>query len=501
MKIKNLYEKIALIICLLSFIKSNLVIIGPSDLVSRYYNKPIEIVVRKSEDMSNFYVHGEVFFENITASHSACTELDVLPSITSQNEYVENFKILLAYNGGCPIVHKARYAQEAGASMLLLINNNDEDIKNVIMDDDGSGSDIKIPVGLISLTNGRIMQNFIENNPKSRVMVEINFKEKEARKKVEFKFFFSSSELKAYQLINNLTKYTDKFNSQVDFTPIYVIHQSPQYDPQKATRQLNCVTKGKYCYFPKETTIIQDGQRILIESLRQKCMFKKAKDGKESFYEYLQNFYKNCLLYTPPKFNERCSKQTLDSLGYPVSYLDGCIAESFGVNSLLSSSYIDNENSIFKAEYDEILKYKLTSFPAVVINDKPLEGIIKENKVMEALCNAVNEKPDFCSIYTGKTYFHLSTIRKKKAWVYLCIIAIILINVVLFFICRKYIIHQISDKINYNAIDLDGRIHNFVTNYMSIKKTQEMDYQSFDTDNSSKNNKSNEQFTGTVDTL
>ena len=183
MKIKNFYDQITVIICLISFIKSNLVVIGPSELVSRYYSKPIEIVLRKNEDMSNFYVHGEVFFGNITAIHSACTELGVLPSITSQNEYVENFKILLAFNGECPIVQKARNAQEAGASMLLLINNNDEDIKNVILDDDGSGSDIKIPVGLISLTNGRIMQNFIENNPKSRVMVEINFKEKEAKKK------------------------------------------------------------------------------------------------------------------------------------------------------------------------------------------------------------------------------------------------------------------------------------------------------------------------------
>ena len=121
-------------------------------------------------------------------------------------------------------------------------------------------------------------------------MVEINFKEKEARKKVEFKFFYSSSELKAYELINNLAKYTDKFNSLVEFTPIYVIHQSPQYNPKKSTREI----------------------------------------------------------YTPPKFNERCSKRTLDSIGYPVNYLDGCIAESFGVNSLLSSNYIDNGNSIFK---------------------------------------------------------------------------------------------------------------------------------------------------------
>ena len=186
---RNLYEKIILIISILSFIKSNLVVIGPSELILRYYNKPIEIVFCKLSDTSNFYVNGEVFLENKTQSHDACSELELLSATINQNEYVENFKILLAYNGDCSVIQKARNAQNAGASMLLLINNNDEDIKNVLLEDDGSGNDIKIPIGLISLTNGRIMQNYIESNPKSRVMVEINFQEKTAKKRLILNFF------------------------------------------------------------------------------------------------------------------------------------------------------------------------------------------------------------------------------------------------------------------------------------------------------------------------
>jgi len=37
-------------------------IIGPTDLNSQFYNKPIDIVFKKMEDSSNFYVNGEVFF-------------------------------------------------------------------------------------------------------------------------------------------------------------------------------------------------------------------------------------------------------------------------------------------------------------------------------------------------------------------------------------------------------------------------------------------------------
>ena len=108
---------------------------------------------------------------------------------------------------------------------------------------------------------------------------------------------------------------------------------------------------------------MEDGQSILFESLRQKCMFYKSTEIKKMkyYYQYLDYFYKNCLIVPTPRFNDRCSKQNLDIMGYDVDYLDDCVADSFGVRTLLSSSYYDNENSIFKSDYDEILKYKLTS--------------------------------------------------------------------------------------------------------------------------------------------
>ena len=158
--------KIITIFCsLIYLIKSSLIIIGPHELVSRYSNKPIDIVFRKNTDISNFYVHGEIILDNSTNQHTACSELGELKNTKSQNEYSENFKILLVKNGDCPITQKARNAQNAGASMLLVVNQDDSDINSVILDDDGSGSDIKIMIGLISLSDGKIMTNFIENNP------------------------------------------------------------------------------------------------------------------------------------------------------------------------------------------------------------------------------------------------------------------------------------------------------------------------------------------------
>ena len=498
MKKTFLQEILLLLICLISIVKSDLVIMGPEDLISRYHSKPIEIVFSKMLDLSYFYVHGEVFYENMTIQHTACTELRNLPRKVGDNGYSENFKILLAYNGDCSIIQKARNAQSAGASMLLLINNNDQDIKNVILEGDGSGSDIKIPVALISLADGKIMENYMVNNPNSRIMIEINFEHRNTKnKKVEFKLFFSSSELKAYEFIHNITKYLEKFSSQVEFTPIYITHRSVSYNQETPKRILNCFTNGKYCYFPKETTITQDGQRILMESLRQKCMYKKTSDKLKYYYEYMQSYYQNCLLNDPPKFNERCAKQTLDTLGYPVDYLDSCIADSFGVQNLLSSTYIDNENKIFQKDYDEILKYGLTAFPAVVINNKPLEGIIKETKVILALCNEVRYKPDFCSILNGEIKEHLSIMKRKKGLVYSLIVVVMIIYIILLLTFREYIKKKVDEN---DPISIDGRIKNFMNNVLPFQNTQN-DYQKFDTSISSTNNKGYNKIEGSVSTI
>ena len=498
MKIKLFHKNIyfTIIICLISFIKSDLVIIAPNELASRFNSQPIDIVLGKISDYLNFYIHGEIVFENKTVLHDACTQLGTLSTKINENEFYDNLKILLAYNDNCPILQKARNAQNAGASMLLLINNNDQEIKNIVLEDDFS-SDIKISIGLISFANGKIFHNYIENNPKSRIIIDINYQKKIEQKKIEVKFVFSSSELKAYELINNITKYSNHFYDYVDFIPIYVIHQSPSYNPQKAMRELNCVSKGKYCYFPKETTITQDGQRILIESLRQKCMFLKSKEKLKYYYEYLNIFYNNCLNKDNPKFNERCAKQTLDNMGYAVDYLDECVAKSFGVNSLLSTSYIDNENTIFKKDYDEILKYKLSSFPAVIIDDKPLKGKINPNKIMINICNSFSAKPDFCSIIIGESW----TISRKKGMIFFLIIVIIIINIYLFCKFRKYVLLKINEKFGLK-IDIEGRINNVVQNYISLKNQGGDDYQSFESNTSSKNNNKNDsKIEGTVNTV
>ena len=88
---------ILLFIFFTSFIKCDLIIIGPSDLASRYYNQPIEIVFGKMSDISNFYVHGEIVFENTTSHHVACLDLLALALFPKKQEMLKMLELQCYY--------------------------------------------------------------------------------------------------------------------------------------------------------------------------------------------------------------------------------------------------------------------------------------------------------------------------------------------------------------------------------------------------------------------
>ena len=409
----------------------------------------------------DFYSRGKLYLPNNTTNLDACKPI---PNIDESN-FSENMNILLVYRGNCSFIYKARIAQNAHYSMIIIINNINTDIKKVIINDDGTGNDIRIPIAMISKNDGDNLVNYIKQFSNKKLLVEINFTKK-ISSKVDFKLFFSSSEKRAYSLISNLKEYLYKFGNQVIFTPIYVTHPDPSYDPNSPKHTKNCISKGKYCYFPKETTITQDGIKILMEDLRQKCLYQLKNDNMNNYYNYLIMFYYKCM-DDVKNFNENCSEKVMKNFGITSDILTECVANSFGVNNL-NGPYIDNENSIFENEYKEIIRYKLTSFPAVTINNNPLTGIIKEVNIIIEICNLVKIKPEFCSFLTGDTDEHISIVRKRKSFVYNLIIVLIVVNVFIFLICRKYIMERIREKIDKGGIDIDGRIKNIIGNYFSL---------------------------------
>ena len=68
----------------------------------------------------------------------------------------------IAERGGCSFVKKVRNMENIGVAVAIIIDENEENIDNVIMSDDGTGGGIRIPSMLIGKTDGKKLLDFLK---------------------------------------------------------------------------------------------------------------------------------------------------------------------------------------------------------------------------------------------------------------------------------------------------------------------------------------------------
>ena len=446
----------------------NISIIGPKDL-SNQLNKTLELEYATFGRLpSNFRSRGEIITDLDDYSNNGCKPFKD-DFIYNNPKFKSDFPIILIKRGDCSFVTKARNAQYAGAGMLIIVNYDNENIHNLIMADDGTGKDINIPVAMISMNDGNIILDYLKNYPYKKITCEVEFDDYE--EDIDFEFFFSSHEEKAYILIKNISDYFYEFGDKISFIPRYVTFQNPKYNKSENENFDSCFSKGKYCHFPKKNSIAKSFDIVLIEDLRQKCIYLKYGNKDINYYfDYMNCFYQDC--YLNEEFNIDCSNNCLDKINIKSKTIEKCVAESFGVKKKLNKNDYNNENSIFYEDHSIIAKYGLKSFPSITLNSIPIEGIIKEDKVILALCDKVINKPEFCGYFLDRR----SNIIGIGTWILIVflIIVFVLIIICLFFFCRNYISTRVHQSIFSQGIDIDGRINNAVANYFSLKESSKI---------------------------
>jgi len=69
---------------------------------------------------------------------------------------------MVASRGGCSFVTKVRNMEEIGVAVGIVIDDFRENVTNIVMSDDGSGSGIRIPSMLISKEDGDKLLDFLK---------------------------------------------------------------------------------------------------------------------------------------------------------------------------------------------------------------------------------------------------------------------------------------------------------------------------------------------------
>ena len=98
---------------------------------------------------------------------------------------------MVARRGSCTFVDKVRNAERAGATLLVVVDSRVENVTNVIMGDDGTGSGIRIPSMLIGKTDGETLIKFAKQKKGATLLAE--FAIKGASDVAEVEFWYSSS--------------------------------------------------------------------------------------------------------------------------------------------------------------------------------------------------------------------------------------------------------------------------------------------------------------------
>lgn len=258
-----------------------------------------------------------------------------------------------------------------------------EDVQYVIMSDDGTGSGIRIPSMLIGKSDGQNLIDFLmkyggtpsvknqkandeeeqkskgdndteaddvvdkkkdkpkkprdqeketqSSDPKSQKMLEmaqiiITFNMENPDNRVEYDIWFTSTDDRALDFINNFREYDKLLAENVLMTPHYVTFDCTDCD--KSFIKKECYGNGKFCAINHKSVKLS-GQEIILEDIRESCVYNNSMENygnAELFWKYMERAHAMCSDY----INEDCSRSTHKDLGLSWDETNSCVDDTFG---------------------------------------------------------------------------------------------------------------------------------------------------------------------------
>lgn len=131
--------------------------------------------------------------------------------------------------------------------------------------------------------------------------------------------------------------------------------------------------------------------------------------------------------------NEDCSKSAHSKYGLDWDKTMKCVTDSFDHSD--QSLWFSSKNKIFDDELKYWKKYGAQFFPSVVINNRTYRGNLEPESVFQALCSGFKNTPKICANHVNVTEGEPGV---SATTVILIVVALILINVGLIFLYRRY---------------------------------------------------------------
>ena len=376
--------------------------------------------------------------------------------------------------GLCSYTQKVRNIEEAGGHVAIIVNDKDEKVEEMFLADDGHEGDISIPAILISRSDGDKIINYYlyhkDNKEEiNKIKLEIKFDIENKSNKVNYDIWYTPDIENVYTFLKDFQKYQKELGDSANLEIHFVTYPHFSYDPNSNTPKEDCLGSGLYCIRPGKLGIT-DGSIIVIESIKQKCIYNIAYNNnkKDNFWTFMSKFYENCIL--KENFNQICSNDAISSSGIPLDMVNRCLYDSFGGTDYEKQNtqyQKTSKNSILDREYEIRKQYLISRVPSITINGRLYVGSWRPQFIFEAICAALIKKPEVC-------YAEGKFEREAKGFSFMgnlfIILVVLLINVTLFLICKEFIKRKVSERIS--SANIDTQINTAVNSYIKLRETK-----------------------------
>jgi len=383
---------------------------------------------------------------------------------------------ILVKKGSCSITQKVRNIEEAGGHVAIIVDDKDENVEELFLADDGHEGDISIPAIIISQTDGnKIINHYMrfkdDKEEIKKIRFEIKFDIENKNNVVDFDIWYTPDIEKVYTFLSDFEKYQNALKNTVKLGIHFVTYPHFMYDANSFTPKEDCLGSGLYCIRPGKLGIT-DGSVIVLESIRQRCLFDWAEknEKKEVYSKFMKTFYENCIK-VENKFNQICSNDAIYNSGVNIDDINKCLYDSFiGSDAEKQQAQYQKifKNKILDNEYKLKKEYSISRVPSITINGRLYVGSWRPEFVFEALCAALITKPEACYA-EGK--FQREVRGFSSVGTFLIIVIVLFINIVLFMVCKDYIRRKVFERIK--DIDIDTRIDKVVNSYVALKESKD----------------------------
>jgi len=287
-------------------------------------------------------------------------------------------------------VTKVRIAAKKGARAVVVVDREKStltsaDIQRIIMADDGSGNDLRIPSLLISKFDG---QKLIDAAKAGELIIELNWNIPHGTD-VIVDFWMSSGSQEASEFLQRFKDSAKTLKHHLQFVPHYHIFSLPEASNPGHL----CMDGGtEFCAPDPDGTGPVTGEDVANEDLCQLCIWSltarmapgsdKSATYSQQFWDYVVRFADECPSRSGSGdaiLGEACSRRVMATVGVSPEDVSKCARE--------------NRIQILRDQ----IKYVAWSPLALRINGWRYSGPLDPETVLKAVCSGYEKPPLECS--------------------------------------------------------------------------------------------------------